>query len=338
MRIVHLLASPVFSGPAEVVTQLALAQRALGHEVTIAIDRKRTQASSEELAAPRLSALGLLDERGLELSVKSTPLAMLRDVARLRALRVEVVHTHFSHDHQLVRLGRPPGAVVVRSIHAPRSLTAFTPRADVWTVPSEGLARRLVGKRVMVLPALVDPTFVPTADRRALRVALGLPDGPLVGMISTMQPSRRHALALEALALLRQRQPTAHLVLVGDGVLEPALRAQVAALGLTQAVTFAGYQTGERFVAFVQAFDEVWIVGLGNDFSGRAAAQARACGARVVAVDEGGLGRSADVLIEPTAEALAATALTAVRRPLTLERASDVAKRLMDLLVQSRVP
>ena len=34
MKIVHLLASPFFSGPAELVAQLAFAQRALGHEVT----------------------------------------------------------------------------------------------------------------------------------------------------------------------------------------------------------------------------------------------------------------------------------------------------------------
>ena len=41
MRILHLLASPFFSGPAESVALLALAQRALGHEVSVAVDRKR---------------------------------------------------------------------------------------------------------------------------------------------------------------------------------------------------------------------------------------------------------------------------------------------------------
>ena len=37
MKILHLLASPVFSGPAEVVAQLAFAQRTQGHDVTVAL-------------------------------------------------------------------------------------------------------------------------------------------------------------------------------------------------------------------------------------------------------------------------------------------------------------
>ena len=64
MKILHLLASPFFSGPAELVTQLALAQRALGHEVSIAVDRKRTTTTSEELIVPRLG--GLLAEAPLD--------------------------------------------------------------------------------------------------------------------------------------------------------------------------------------------------------------------------------------------------------------------------------
>jgi glycosyltransferase involved in cell wall biosynthesis len=331
MRVLHLLASPVYSGPAETVTQLALAQRALGHEVRVAIDRKRTRATSEELAAPRLEALGLLDESGLELSVKSTPWAMGRDVLRLRALAIDVVHSHFSHDHTLLALGRPPGARVVRSVHAPRSLTALTPGADLWTVPTEALARRLLGKRVMVLPALVDPAFVP-GNREQVRAQLGLPRGPLVGLVSTMQPSRRHDLAIEAFALLLERVPDATLVLVGDGLREPALRAQVAAAGLGARVVFAGYQSGARFVSYLQALDELWLLGLGNDFSARAAAQARACGVRVVAVDEGALARTADALVEPTPQAIAAAALGADRRVVTSESNEAIASRLLALL------
>ncbi len=331
MKVLHLLASPVHSGPAETVTQLALAQRALGHEVTIAIDRKRKRSTSEELAAPRLEALGLLDASGLELSVKSTPWAMLRDVLTLRRLRVDVVHSHFSHDHTLLALGRPAAAKLVRSVHAPRSLTALTPAADLWTVPTEDLTRRLLGQRVTVLPALVDRSFVP-GERVALRASLGLGPGPLVGMVSTMQPSRRHDLAIDAFSLVLQRVPGATLVLVGDGAGEPALRAQVAAAGLEGKVVFAGYQSGERFVHHLQALDEVWLLGLGNDFSGRAAAQARACDVRVVSVDEGALPRMADVVVEPSAQALAEVALRPQRREVVMESNEAIARRLMALL------
>lgn len=322
MRILHLLASPFFTGPAEVVTQLALAQRDLGHEVTVAVDRKRTRHTSEELIVPRLEALGLLSPAPLELSVKSTPWTMLRDVLALRGQPVDVLHAHFSHDHTIARLGRPKGARLIRSIHAPRSLRWGMPAADGFTVPMDSLSRRLLGQRVLVLPALVGPEFTPANDRHALRRELGLAPGRLVGMVSTFQASRRHALGLAAFTSLAAAAST--LLLVGDGPLLPELQPRA-----NERIRFVGYQSGPAFVRYLQALDEVWILGLGNDWSARAAAQARACGVRVVAVDEGALSRYADVLVEPTVDAVAAAALGAGRRELTLESPAAIARRVL---------
>jgi glycosyltransferase involved in cell wall biosynthesis len=337
MKILHLLASPFFTGPAEAVTQLALAQRALGHQVSVAIDRLRTIATSEELAAPRLEALQLAESARLELSVKSTPLGMLRDVLTLRALEhLDVVHAHFSHDHTLVRFGRPKGALVVRSIHAARSLRASTPAADAYTVPTFALARKLLGSPVMVLPPLVDAAFVPPTDRAALRARLALPSGPLVGMVSTFQPSRRHDVGLAAFAKLAAQRPDASLILVGDGERALALKAQAVSLRIYERIRFVGYQSGAAFVEFLQALDEVWILGLGNDFSGRAAAQARACGVRVVAVDEGALARNADALIDCDADQLAQQALAGTRLSLVVEGPAQIAARLVELYQNAR--
>jgi glycosyltransferase involved in cell wall biosynthesis len=337
VKILHLLASPVFTGPADQVAQLALAQRALGHQVSVAIDARRTDLTSEELAAPRLRALDLLDDGDLELSVKSSPLAMLRDAARLRRRSVDIVHCHFSHDHALAWLGQPRNSHLVRSVHAPRSLRWSTPWADAWTIPMDALSRRLLGKPVMVLPPLVADQFVPHPDRAGLRAQLGLPtQGPLIGLVSTFQPSRRHDLALQAFALVAARQPAAHLVLVGDGALGPQLKAQALTLGLSGRTHFVGYQSGPAFVRYLQALDEVWLLGLGNDFSGRAAAQARACGVRVVSVDEGGLPRSADQLVDRDAASLAAAALSGERRAVTLEDATSIARRVVELYEAAR--
>ena len=63
MKVLHLLASPCFTGPAESVAQLALAQRRLGHEVSVAVDRKRVQPPPKSRRVPRLEALGLLSTR-----------------------------------------------------------------------------------------------------------------------------------------------------------------------------------------------------------------------------------------------------------------------------------
>lgn len=302
------------------MTQLALAQRALGHEVSIAVDRKRTAHTSEELLVPRLEPLGLVSSATLELSVKSTPWTMLRDVLELRAQPLDVVHAHFSHDHTIARLGRPKGARLIRSIHAPRSIRFGMPAADGFTVPMEGLSRRLLGKRVLVLPSIVGKEFVPSPDRAALRQELGLPEGKLVGMVSTFQASRRHELGLAAFAKLA----AASLVLVGDGPLQKQLQAAA-----PPSVRFVGYQSGPAFVKYLQALDEVWILGLGNDWSARAAAQARACAVRVIAVDEGALARYADALVEPTVESLVAAALAPDRRDVALESAEQIATRVL---------
>jgi len=296
-RILHLLASPAWSGPAENVALLAAAQRELGHEVAIAVDRKRARPANEEPIVPRLRELELLDGPGLELSVKSTPLAMLRDVAALKARALDVVHAHFTHDHLIARFGTPRGAVLIRSVHAPRSLRRSLPRADGFTVPTQELAEALGPRRHRVLGPAVAPSFVPAPDRSALRSALGIDGAPLIGMVSNLQPSRRHALGLEAFSILAGQAPQARLVIVGEGPLEASLRARAAEPGLEGRVHFAGYREGAGFVRWLQALDEVWILGLGNDWSGRAAAQARACGVRVVAVAEGGLPPLADAVV-----------------------------------------
>lgn len=327
MKIVHLLASPFFTGPAEAVTQLALAQRALGHEVTIAVDRKRTQTTSEELIVPRLEPLGLLSS-GLELSVKSSPLAVLRDLRALGRLDADVVHSHFSHDHTLARFGRPRGAKLFRSLHAPRSLRWSLPAADGYTVPMASLVRGLLGQRVLVLPALVGDEFRPAEDRRALRRELGLPeDARLLGMVSTFQPSRRHLLGLEAFSRRLSADPSLRFVFVGDGDLQAEVKVRAAPLG--DAVRFVGYQSGGAFVRHLQALDEVWLLGLGNDWSARAAAQAKACGVRVVAVDEGELARYADVVVEATVDALVGGSASSVVREVSRESPRSIAERVL---------
>lgn len=337
MRILHLLASPFWSGPAENVALLALAQREAGHEVTVAVDRRRRKVEAEEPAVPRFEALGLLDTGELELSVKSPPWSVWRDMRRLRKRSVDVVHAHFSHDHFLARWAMPPGAVLIRSVHAPRSLRSSLPRADGYTVPASTEVARLMGRRVQVLPPLVDARFRPAENREALRKELGLMGSPLIGMVSTFQPSRRHSLGVAAFAQLRGTHPEARLVLIGDGALVEPVRQQARELGLEERVTFAGYQQGDAFVRWLQALDEVWILGLGNDWSGRAAAQARACQVRVVAVEEGALPSLADVRIEQlTPEAVVAASLSQERAPVRHLSNQRIAEDVLALYERAR--
>jgi glycosyltransferase involved in cell wall biosynthesis len=336
VRILHTLSSPAWSGPAEGVALLADAQRRLGHEVKVAIDRKRHEVSSEEVSLPYLETMGLLDERNLELSVKSSATQVWRDVRALRQLEVDVIHCHFSHDHTVTFFGRPAMATVIRSIHAPRSLRWSTPRADGWTVPTQQLAQQLQPQKCVVMPALVGPEFKPPADRAALRKELGVGGAPLIGMVSTFQTSRHHDLGIDAFSLLKRENPEAHLVLIGDGQLEAVLRARVLSRGLSGSVTFPGYQPGIDFVKWQQVFDEVWVLGLGNDFSGRAAAQARVCGARVLGVDDGALATLADEVVPLDAEAIAKASLSAARKAIEVPTPDQIAVQVLDLYDRAR--
>jgi glycosyltransferase involved in cell wall biosynthesis len=335
MKILHLLASPAYSGPCELVAQLALAQRALGHEVTIAVDRKRSEISSEELAVPRLEEQGLLDQGQLELSVKSTPRAMIRDVRTLARREVDVVHAHFSHDHSVAWLARPRGALLIRSLHAPRSLRWSMPGARGFTTATSAMAQELAPLPTLVLAPLIDPEYRPPEDKKELRASLGLSDAPVIGMISTLQESRRHEVGLDAFARLKKAGSPAQMVLTGDGALGAILQARALSLGLGTSARFVGYQKGEAFVRWLQAMDEVWILGLGNDYSGRAAAQARACGVRTVGVAEGALPDMVDQVVEPTAEAVAAAAFGA-RRDAPLPNSRAVAEQVMALYERAR--
>ena len=145
-------------------------------------------------------------------------------------------------------------------------------------------------------------------------------------MASTFQASRRHALALQAFALLRARRPHAQLVLLGDGVLESELRAAA-----SPGVTFAGYQRGAAFVRALQACDQLWVLGLGNDYSARIAAQGSACGAQVIAVDEGQLARYASALVPLDAEAIAKEAESSLRREVAIADTAQIARDVLEL-------
>jgi glycosyltransferase involved in cell wall biosynthesis len=313
------------------MTQLALAQRRLGHDVSVFVDRKRTTTHSEELAVPKLVQLGLFEDSNMELSVKSSPLGLARDVAAIRRIEADVLHCHFTHDHVLAWLGRTRGTVLVRSLHAPRSARRLLAPADAWTVPMKSLAPRFASKPCVVLRPLVDESFRILGVAGSRTEERQSPAEVRVGMVSAFQRSRRHLVGLEAFARLAKVRRDARLVLVGDGPMAETIRARVSALGLDERTTFRGYLSGSAFVEALQLLDEVWILGLGNDWAGRAAVQARACGVRVVAVDEGALAQWADAVVEPTPEAICRAAFGSKLDGPSVPSIDEIAREIAEL-------
>jgi teichuronic acid biosynthesis glycosyltransferase TuaC len=73
-------------------------------------------------------------------------------------------------------------------------------------------------------------------DQAEARARLGIAAGPMVLSVGALVPRKNHDLLIEAMALL----PGVQLLIAGQGAEEPALRAQIAKLGLADRVRLLG--------------------------------------------------------------------------------------------------
>ncbi len=82
---------------------------------------------------------------------------------------------------------------------------------------------------------------VARTDRQAKRASLGIPEGAFViGNVGRLVPAKGQEYLLRAFAKVREKVPNAHLVIVGWGELDGALRAQAKELGIADQVHFTG--------------------------------------------------------------------------------------------------
>ena len=288
MRILELLASPVWSGPAEPVVSVSTELKRRGHRVELAVDTRR----SGDLRV-RLQELGWAPRPELALSTKSAPWTMAKDVSRLRALSLDfdVWHANFSHDHVLSLLASRGRSVrVVRTVHSSRSLRARPLQglghrlADGVIAICEAHARilrerfRVPSERVRAIHGAVDADFF-TPEGPNLRAELQIPpEAPVVGIVARIKPDRRHRELIEAFAQVAPELPEARLLLIGRGEGRPGVEAQVARLGLSRQVLFAGYRTGAELPAAYRTLDVKVLLAEGNDGTCRALLESMACG------------------------------------------------------------
>jgi glycosyltransferase involved in cell wall biosynthesis len=296
MKVLELLASPVWTGPAEPIASVARELLRRGHLVEIGMDTLRPGDLRE-----RLKKMGFAIHDELGLSTKSGPLRMWTDVRRLRDVSrgFDVFHANFSHDHILALLatGKSVGRKirVVRTIHSSRSLQARTLQGllhrttDGLIAVCESHARQLREKfgvalgRVRSAPGAVNASaFTPTGND--LRSELQIPpEAPVAGIVSRIKPGRGHQELALAFRQLVDSLSEARLLVVGRGEGLPALLEQVKRLGLDQRVIFAGYRTGQELAAAYRTLDLKVLLAEGNDGTCRAMLESMACGRPVIA-------------------------------------------------------
>lgn len=253
--VLHVVDSLETGGLERVVADLSIAQREAGIRVAV-FSIQSTDGFRQAIEAAGIPVLvghkrGTLDR------------AVLR---RLRAAmlehRVAIVHSHNfvpNYYAALAMLAIPQSPLLVNTCHnmgtrlSQRRLR-WLYRASLWRTASVAMVGRQVHERlvgsglvresraVTVLNGIPIDRFGNSAQRRAYaREALGLePDALVVGCVGRLVPVKNHALLIAQVPMLWRKHPSLRVVLIGDGPLEDALRAQAQALGVSAQVRLAG--------------------------------------------------------------------------------------------------
>jgi glycosyltransferase involved in cell wall biosynthesis len=164
--------------------------------------------------------------------------------------RAPVVVTVWGSDLALLRL---PGLGAVAR--------AVLRRAARVIAVSEAMARELVAlgiprDTVTVVLTAIDPLPRPAPPGAELRARLGLPaDRPIALFLGRLSPVKGPDVLIEAVRLLRERQPRALFVLAGDGQLRAPLEDAVRAHGLQEQVRLAGFVPRENVADYLAASD-----------------------------------------------------------------------------------
>jgi L-malate glycosyltransferase len=345
LSILHLAANRWWTGSADPVIRMALAQGESGHRVRLGvIPGDRFEAKAREA--------GLDVVEGLHLRARLAPLEHLRDLRRLRRLvrdeAVDVVHAHHSHDHWMALAVRPrradgTRAALVRTFHNHRSVKSdafsralYRRTGAVFAVSRQIEARcRAVGiaaDRVFWIPGVADLLrFSAPADGGAVRDEFKLGDAPVIVSVARLARNRGHELLLAGFRRLLDDVPAARLLLVGKGETRGRLEQLVADLGIGGAVTFTGYRDLD-LPAVLAAADCFALMAAGSDDSCRAVLEAMAAGRPVVARRVGALpetvveGETGHLVADDEADSVAA-ALRAIVGDRARARAMGAAGR-----------
>ncbi len=352
MRILQLTSDWKWTGPAEPMLRLGLAQRARGHEVWLGCPR--APASADRSVGGEAGPLGLSPSFELPAGRGVRPLG---DLAAIRALRsfvaahgIDVIHTWHTRDHVLAlraagRRGRPGRPAIVRSHRIAEAIPdrpwnrwLFGARTDgllcVSPATAQGNRRLRAGRPVRGAFGAVDvERFAPRAASPGLRAELGLADTDrVVGIVARVQGHRRFDLLLAAAAQLAARDPSFRLLVVGRGTRRAELAEQPAQkLGLADRVIFAGYRRGD-YAEVLRCIDLFTFLVPGSDGTCRALLEAAACGIPAVTTRRGALPEivrdgETGLLVDERAEALASAWEALLKDPDRRARLGQAARK-----------
>ena len=203
---------------------------------------------------------------------RNLPGALRALVAKVRSAPHPILHAHdVRSDAVSLLVGRITGAPVVISNHAWHAVGfkrhLFEAMRGYWLrfadavanvsadTHEETIRRSVPPERSMVVYSGLDlAPYRNPAPRSEAKARLGFSNNDVVvGNVARMWPEKALHTLIEAAAQLAARYPALRIVFVGDGVLEPALRAEVSQRGLDKTVRFLGFR--KDLIEVMSAFD-----------------------------------------------------------------------------------
>lgn len=145
--------------------------------------------------------------------------------------------------------------------------------------------------KVRIVPNGVDvERFRPLETSSALRNELGLsPDAPVATIVAALRPEKNHELFLHAAARVREKNPDARFLIVGDGERRAALEALAAELQLGESVKFLGTRSD---IPELLALADTLVLSSHMEANPVSILEALACGKPVVATRVGSIPES----------------------------------------------
>ncbi len=336
MKVLHLLASWKWTGPAEPALEgAALLSREAGLQVRVGLSslQGRDQENQVEKEARRL---GLETLEGLKLPRHLNVAMLPGDVRRLAGILREggfdLVHCHTIVDHFTAALARLMAGVrvpIVRTWYDPEGPSLSFREAWLLRAGLEGailprsraaldLERRTKGRvRTEALLPPVDLEGLDPSLPNMRKEYCCEEEDFVLGVVARMQPHRKWDLLLAAFRRALWKAPFLKLIVLGRGpdweslVLGPARE-----IGVEERLILAGYRRGTEYAATLRTFDALVFLVPGSDGTCRAARQAQAAGVPLLASRRGIL----PDLVEPGVDGL-----------LVEEKEEELARAMVDL-------
>jgi len=313
-----------------------------------------TEGSLRSLIGPAANTV-TIPELGREISPLADTVVLARLIKLMRETRPDIVHTHTAKAGFVGRLAaRLTGVpIVVHTFHGHVFHGYFSPRKTAVFLQLERRLASFSNRLVTISPRLRDEiagygvadatkfAVVPLGLRLAphgnhprrtgaFRRAMGISeDALLIGAVGRLVPIKNLGLLLEAARLARQDAANLHVIFVGDGELRQELADKASALGLDDAVTFAGWQDD---LPAVYADLDATIITSHNEGTPACLIEAMASGCPVIATAVGGIPDmiTAHVtgLLTPPGDAneLARAIVTLVKEPEQARHMADQAR------------